>query len=263
MTALEAERTHRESQDEQQRIVELELQQARYEASLAERRYAVCDPDHRLIAAQLEKRWEASARRVHACQARLDAIRMPDPAAAAPDFAGLADDLQAAWNAASVTMRARQRLLRALITDIIADVDEATGEVVLTIHWRGGQHPQLRVRKPEFGEHRCPTPEEALAVGCWRGLGASFSHLPGSDGKPRRSTLPWKGAPAGCSLGQEQTVCLRVRVESAFSAPGGACGVTPSGGPKRSRSISAVQGANDSSSPATVRARDDAMDPGQ
>lgn len=32
------------------------------------------------------------------------------------------------------------------------------------IHWRGGQHSQLRVRKPRSGEHGCHTPEEALAV---------------------------------------------------------------------------------------------------
>jgi excisionase family DNA binding protein len=61
-------------------------------------------------------------------------------------------------------MRARQRLLRALVTDIIADVDEAAREVILTIHWRGGQHSQLRVRKPKSGEHGCRTPDEALAV---------------------------------------------------------------------------------------------------
>ena len=60
-------------------------------------------------------------------------------------------------------MRARA-LLRALVTDIIADVDEATREVVLTIHWRGGQHSQLRVRKRKSGEHGCRTPDAALAV---------------------------------------------------------------------------------------------------
>jgi DNA invertase Pin-like site-specific DNA recombinase len=161
---VEAERRHMEGQSERQRVVDLELQQARYEASLAERRYAACDPDNRLIAAQLEKSWEAALRRVEACQARLEAVRTPDPATAPPDFAGLADDLEAAWNAPGVTMRARQRLLRALVTDIIADVDEAAREVVLTIHWRGGQHSQLRVRKPKSGEHGCRTPEEALAV---------------------------------------------------------------------------------------------------
>ena len=145
-------------------MAELELQQARYEASLAERRYAACDPDNRLIAAQLEKNWETALRRVAACEARLREMPIPDATAVAPDFAGLAHDLEAAWNAPGVTMRTRQRLLRALVTDIIADVDDATREVVLTIHWRGGQHSELRVRKPKSGEHGCRTPDEALAV---------------------------------------------------------------------------------------------------
>jgi excisionase family DNA binding protein len=162
--AAEAERRYMETRGEQQRIVELELQQARYEAALAERRYAACDPDNRLIAAQLEKSWETTLRRVEACEARLQAARSPDPLVVPPDFTRLADDLHAAWNAPGVTMRTRQRLLRALVSDIIADVDEATREVVLTIHWRGGQHSQLRIRKPRSGEHGCRTSDEALAV---------------------------------------------------------------------------------------------------
>jgi hypothetical protein len=64
-----------------QRIVELELQQARYEASLAERRYAACDPDNRLIAVQLENSWEAALCRVETCQATaiLSWRHGPDP----------------------------------------------------------------------------------------------------------------------------------------------------------------------------------------
>jgi hypothetical protein len=143
--ALEAERRHVENQGERQRMAELELQHARYEPSLAERRYAACDPDNRLIAAQLEKSWEAALRRVAACEGRLEAMRMSDPTVVAPDFAGLADDLETAWNTPGVSMRARQRLLRALATDIIADVDEAAREVILTIHWRGGQHSSMAV----------------------------------------------------------------------------------------------------------------------
>ena len=162
--ALEAERMHREGQAERQRIVALDLQQALYEASLAERRYAACDPDNRLIAAQLEKNWESALRRAEGCRARLAALDVADPAAPVPDFTGLADDLAAAWTAPGVTTRTRQQLLRALVTDIIADVDEAAREVVVTIHWRGGQHSRLRVRKPRTGEHGCRTPEEALAV---------------------------------------------------------------------------------------------------
>ena len=50
-----AERRKMERQAEHRRILELELQQTRYEASLAERRYAACDPDNRLIAATLRR----------------------------------------------------------------------------------------------------------------------------------------------------------------------------------------------------------------
>jgi hypothetical protein len=117
-----------------------------------------------LIAAQLEKSWEAALRRVEAYRARLEVAKASEPAAAAPDFAGLADDLNVAWNAPNVAMRARQQLLRVLVADIIADVDEAAREVILTIHWRGGQHSHLRLRKPRSGEHGCRTPDEAMAV---------------------------------------------------------------------------------------------------
>ncbi len=162
--AREAERMLREQDQDRQRIAELELRQAQYDASLAERRYAACDPDNRLIAAQLEKAWEATLRRVEACRRRLDDMQSPEVGQQLPDLTGLADDLTAAWKAPKTTMRTRQRLVRTLITEIVADVDEAAGEIVLVIHWKGGQHSELRVKKPKTGEHGCCTPEQALAV---------------------------------------------------------------------------------------------------
>ena len=162
--AFEAERMHRERQEEQRQILDLELQQAQYEAKIAERRYAACDPDNRLIAAQLEKNWEGALRRLRDIEGRQPtdkpSVIEVDPNA----FANMAENLAAAWNAPDVSMRARQQLLRALIADIIVDVDDAVRDVVLTIHWRGGQHSELRVRKPKTGEHGCATAEDALAV---------------------------------------------------------------------------------------------------
>jgi excisionase family DNA binding protein len=162
--AFEAERMHRERQDDQRQILDLELQQARYESNLAERRYAACDPDNRLIAAQLEKNWEIALRRVRDMEARQPAESSStievDPSA----FADMAENLSAAWDAPDVTMRARQQLLRTLIADIIVDVDDTVRDVVLTIHWRGGQHSELRIRKPQSGEHGCATADDALAV---------------------------------------------------------------------------------------------------
>ena len=160
----EADRMLRDEDQDRRRIAELELQQAQYDASLAERRYAACDPDNRLIAAQLEKAWETALQRVERCRERLDRMQMSDADDVCPDFTGLADDLSAAWKAPRTTMRTRQRLVRALITEIVVDIDKAAGEIVLVIHWKGGQHSELRVRKPRTGEHVCSTPEQALAV---------------------------------------------------------------------------------------------------
>ena len=151
-----------EERNEGRRLMELELEQARYEASLAERRYAACDPDNRLIAARLETTWEAALQRVAAFEARLSAP--PQSCGEVPDFSALADDLEAAWEAPGTTMRARQQVLRSVIEGIVADVDEASREVVLVIHWRGGRHSQLRVRKHESGGSFRRTPEDVLKV---------------------------------------------------------------------------------------------------
>jgi hypothetical protein len=142
--AEEADRMLRDEDQDRRRIAELELQQAQYDASLAERRYAACDPDNRLIAAQLEKAWETALQRVELCRDRLDRMQISDADDVRPDFTGLAGDLSAAWKAPRTTMRTRQRLVRALITEIIVDIDDAAGEIVLVIHWKGGQHSELR-----------------------------------------------------------------------------------------------------------------------
>ena len=212
--ALEAERMHRERQDEEKRILDLELQQARYEADLAERRYAACDPDNRLIAAQLEKNWEAALRRVQEVQARCCLNQKQETVEVDPTaFANLADNLSAAWNAPGVTMRARQQLLRALIINIVVDVDDQAREVVLVIHWRGGQHSELRVRKPRTGEHGCATTEDALAVmrrmaGRWSDehIAASLNRMgiPTGQGKTWNQTRKL-GAPC------QKHPCLSVR----------------------------------------------------
>ena len=70
--AEEAERMLRLRGSGRRRIAELELQQAQYDASLAECRYGACDPDNRLIAAQLEKAWETALQRVECCRERLE-----------------------------------------------------------------------------------------------------------------------------------------------------------------------------------------------
>ncbi len=152
--ALMAERDAISQIDERQRALELERQQAEYQVKLAARRYEQVDPDNRLVAAELEARWNAAITRLRECEARLLASSVSKaPVADRDALLSLAGDLDSVWNSSSADMRTKQRLVRALIEEIVVDVVDSSREIVLVIHWRGGQHSELRVRKPRPGEH--------------------------------------------------------------------------------------------------------------
>ena len=61
--------------------------------------------------------------------------------------------MPAIWNAPETDMQLKQRITRILIEEIVADVDENTNEIVLIIHWTGGQHSELRITKNKIGHH--------------------------------------------------------------------------------------------------------------
>ena len=147
--------------------VELELEQARYEARLAARRYESVDPDQRLVAAELEARWNAALQKVKGLESKLDEFDYDGQSVSAPNkqtLLSLAQDLPTIWNSPTTDMRLKQRIVRILIREIIADVDEKSREVVLVIHWAGGRHTELRVKKFETGRSRRCTDPEAIEV---------------------------------------------------------------------------------------------------
>lgn len=150
---------------ERRQAIELERQQAEYEVRRAQRRYESVDADNRLVAAELEARWNAALSRLRDCEARLAAVQaQPATAPSRAVLLSLAADLEAAWNSATTAMRTKQQLVRTLVQEIVVDVDETSREVVLVIHWRGGHHSELRVRKPMSGEHTKRASPEADTV---------------------------------------------------------------------------------------------------
>jgi hypothetical protein len=172
--ALVAEREALTQIDEQRRALELERQQAEYDVKLAERRYERVDPDNRLVASELEVRWNAAMARLKECEARLLASAESKPAAVDREaLLSLSQDLGAIWKSSSSDMRTKQRLTRTLIEEIVVDVDDDQREVILIIHWRGGQHSEVRVRKPQPGEHLMKNPVEVDEV--IRQMGARWS----------------------------------------------------------------------------------------
>ena len=165
--ALDAADQIQQKQRDLRTAIELELEQARYEARLAARRYESVDPDQRLVAAELEARWNTALQKVKELEGKLHAFDRESQSVSVPNkqtLLSLAQDLPAIWNSPSTDMRLKQRIVRILIREIIADVDEKSREVVLVIQWAGGRHSELRVKKFETGRSRRCTAPEAIEV---------------------------------------------------------------------------------------------------
>ena len=165
--ALDAAAQMHQQRQDQRRSLELEVEQARYEARLASRRYEAVDPDNRLVAAELEARWNDALRKFEGLEIKLREFDSFITSAAMPDkeiLLSLVQDLPAVWHAPSSDMRLKQRIVRILIREIVADVDENSNEIVLVIHWAGGRHSELRVKKNATGRHSHCTSMEAIEV---------------------------------------------------------------------------------------------------
>jgi excisionase family DNA binding protein len=154
--ALRAIEAREADADAARRQVELALTQARYEADLARRQYDVVDPGNRLVAAELERRWNDRLVEVRSLEERLAAHaseRPEAPSAAERDrLMALGADLEAAWRHPRATAETRKRILRAAIAEIVARVADRT--IDLVIHWQGGDHTRLIVPKNRPGQHR-------------------------------------------------------------------------------------------------------------
>lgn len=174
--ALEAAEQMRQQREVRRRAAERELEQARYEARLAERRYEAVDPEQRLVAAELEARWNAALQKVRDLERNLQTVESDPHSVAIPSkelLLSLAQDLPAVWNAPSTDMRLKQRIVRILIREIVADIDEEKHEIVLLLHWAGGRHSELRIKKNADGRHRRCTSLEAVEVA--RRMAGQFS----------------------------------------------------------------------------------------
>lgn len=165
--ALQAAEQAKGRQSDLVRALQLELEQARYEARLAARRYEAIDPDNRLVASELESRWNTALCHVRELEDRVDRAQQ-ESLSTAPvnrdELLALAEDLPGLWDSPSSDTTLKQRIIRILIQEVIADVDERTQEVVLAIHWVGGHHSELRVPKLKTGQHGRSTKAEAVDI---------------------------------------------------------------------------------------------------
>jgi hypothetical protein len=123
--AMEARRTENA---EKQRQIELAIEQARYEAARARRQYDAVDPENRLVAAELEQRWNERLLAVRALEEEQDGlIAMAQTTLTEAErrhLLALGADVEAAWNSPGATPATRKRIIRTLIEEIVVRVED-------------------------------------------------------------------------------------------------------------------------------------------
>lgn len=159
--------TSHEERDQKHKALELALEKARYEAGRTRRQYDAADPENRLVAAELENRWNAALVQVAELESRLDAECQVDHSLTQSQrerLTTLGADLQTLWGEDSTPIDLKKRVLRTVINEIVVDVDHDSGHIEMKIHWAGGIHTPMRVRKNQPGQNGNATGADAVEL---------------------------------------------------------------------------------------------------
>ncbi|RVP37204.1 recombinase family protein [Sinorhizobium meliloti] len=162
--AVEADRNMASQRDQVQDALLRDLEAARYAADRAFRQYDAADPENRLVTSELEARWNKALARVGEIEAKIAKHRTvaPQPIPmSASQLVALAGNLRAVWTAPSTDARLKKRIVRTLIHEVVADLDDVASQIVLVIHWVGGVHTELRLPKRRRGQ-RNATPDDIV-----------------------------------------------------------------------------------------------------
>jgi excisionase family DNA binding protein len=167
---------HTEVHSQQRTHCEQRLERARYEVDLARRQYDAVDPANRLVARELERRWERSLEECSRIEtdasARLEALEEPLSAAERTQLQHLTQDLPSLWHASSTRSQDRKRIVRCLIENVVVSASEQD-TLQAQVHWAGGEVTTLEVPKGKSGVHRYVTDPEVVAL--VRVLAAEFA----------------------------------------------------------------------------------------
>ena len=164
--ATDAAKQASQRRDQVREVLGRDLEAARYAADRAFRQYDAADPANRLVTGELEIRWNKTLAHVAEIEAKIATHDAAQPSTtidpAALDL--LASNLKTVWSAPTTDARLKKRIVRTLIQEVVADIDDAPAEIVLIVHWIGGAHSEMRLPKRRRGQRNSTSADIVLAV---------------------------------------------------------------------------------------------------
>lgn len=164
--AAAAARQAGERRDQVRDALGRDLEAVRYAADQTFRQYDAADPANRLVAGELEARWNRSLARVAEVESKIathDAAR-PIPVIDPASLGVLASNLKTVWSAPTTDARLKKRIVRTLIHEVVAEIDDAASEIVMVVHWTGGAHSEIRLPKRRRGQRNSTSTDIVEAV---------------------------------------------------------------------------------------------------
>ena len=164
--AVSAEREAAERRDQVREALERDLEAARFAEDRAFRQYDAADPANRIVAGELEARWNKALEHVAEVEGKIAAhhAATPTPTTDPVSFLALAADLKSVWTAPSTDARLKKRIVRTVIHEVIANIDQEAAEIVLVVHWIGGAHSEMRLPRRRRGQRNSTSADVIAAV---------------------------------------------------------------------------------------------------
>jgi DNA invertase Pin-like site-specific DNA recombinase len=164
--AIEAIESLHVSGDERIRQKVLAVEHARYEVTRARRQYDAVDPANRLVAAELERRWNQALTTEAQIEAELVTLqegrKHPLTETQKRELLSFARDLPILWDDPQSLPEHKKRLLRIALKEIIATCEDQA--IRLVLHWQGGDHTQVEFQKIGTGRHRYVTDDDLVEL---------------------------------------------------------------------------------------------------
>jgi hypothetical protein len=143
---LESERQRQQAHWQQR------LERAQIETQRASRQYNAVEPENRLVARTLERKWEATLAAEVPLKSEYDQFLTAQPAVLTTEeraaIQRLAQDIPALWEAETTTAADRQMIVRQLIERVLVTVIEDTENVQVEVHWMGGHKTRTLTNRP-------------------------------------------------------------------------------------------------------------------
>jgi DNA invertase Pin-like site-specific DNA recombinase len=159
---LDAQRTERAQREQ---IWHDQLKRVHYQAHLAQRQYDAVDPANRLVAAELERRWDAALQQLRQTEqeyAQFQQTSLPEvvPTELRDLFRDIAQRLPEVWP--TLTNGQQKELLRSLIQQVIIR-RPAADQVTVRIVWLSGAYSEKASLTPIHCERDVPGYEQLVA----------------------------------------------------------------------------------------------------